>query len=300
MRVLKTLLSLALVARIGAQQPSAYHQLGRAVLREMIETNTTASSGNTTTIAEQLEVRFKDAGFPAADVQVVGPTPKNRNLIVRYRGSGAKKPVLLLAHLDVVEAKPTDWTYDPFKLTEKEGLASNDVGWIFEDRDAHIWLGTGNGASRYDGKSMTNFTTKEGLVHNSVYAIAQDASGRIWFGTQGGISSYDGKSFSNLADQVGRPFVNVRTIVVDRSGNLWFGGQEGAFRYDGKTLATFTSKEGLLDDFVGSMIVDQAGNIWLGHPGGFPGGTGGGPVPLFRHCEPLFQVRMSGACRAPT
>jgi len=121
MRVLKTLLPLALVARIGAQQPSAYHQLGRAVLREMIETNTTASSGNTTTIAEQLEVRFKDAGFPAADVQVVGPTPKNRNLIVRYRGSGAKKPVLLLAHLDVVEAKPTDWTYDPFKLTEKEG-----------------------------------------------------------------------------------------------------------------------------------------------------------------------------------
>jgi streptogramin lyase len=162
------------------------------------------------------------------------------------------------------------------KFTDKDGLGNNDVQWIFEDRDAHIWLGTGNGASRYDGKSMTNFTTKEGLVHNSVYAIAQDASGRIWFGTQGGISSYDGKSFSNLADQVGRPFVNVRTIVVDRSGNLWFGGQEGAFRYDGKTLATFTSKEGLLDDFVGSMIVDQAGNIWLGHPGGFPGGTGGG------------------------
>jgi acetylornithine deacetylase/succinyl-diaminopimelate desuccinylase-like protein len=121
MRVLKTLSALVLATRIGAQQPSAYHQLGRAVLREMIETNTTASSGNTTTIAEQLEVRFKDAGFPAADVQVVGPTPKNRNLVVRYRGSGAKKPVLLLAHLDVVEAKPTDWTYDPFKLTEKEG-----------------------------------------------------------------------------------------------------------------------------------------------------------------------------------
>jgi len=87
----------------------------------MIETNTTASSGNTTTIAEQLQVRFKDAGFAEADVQVVGPTPKNRNLVVRYRGSGAKKAVLLLAHLDVVEAKRTDWTFDPFKLTEQDG-----------------------------------------------------------------------------------------------------------------------------------------------------------------------------------
>ena len=121
MRKLTSLLLLAAATRLAAQQPSAYHQLGRAILREMIETNTTASAGNTTTIAEQLQVRFKDAGFPEADVQVVGPSPKNRNLIVRYRGSGAKKPVMLLAHLDVVEALPSDWTYDPFKLTEKDG-----------------------------------------------------------------------------------------------------------------------------------------------------------------------------------
>ena len=65
---------------------------------------------------------FSDAGFPAADIQVVGPTPKNRNLVVRYRGSGRdKKPILLLAHLDVVEAKREDWTYDPFKFTETDG-----------------------------------------------------------------------------------------------------------------------------------------------------------------------------------
>ena len=108
--------------RLGAQQPSAtYHQLGHAILREMIETNTTGASGNTSPLAEQLAVRFHDAGFSEADAQVVGPTPKNRNLIVRYRGTGARKPVLLLAHLDVVEAKREDWTFDPFVLTEKNG-----------------------------------------------------------------------------------------------------------------------------------------------------------------------------------
>jgi len=93
MRTFKTLLLFAVATRLGSQQPSAYHQLGRAILREMIETNTTASSGNTTTIAEQLQVRFKDAGFAEADVQVVGPTPKNRNLAAqRLRAAAAASP----------------------------------------------------------------------------------------------------------------------------------------------------------------------------------------------------------------
>ncbi|HEX3868222.1 MAG TPA: hypothetical protein VHV78_15770, partial [Gemmatimonadaceae bacterium] len=101
---------------LPAQQESSttFHQLGHAILRELIETNTTASSGNTTTAAEQLAARFTHAGFPAADVQVIGPSVKNRNLVVRYRGTGAHRPILLLAHLDVVEAKREDWTYDPF------------------------------------------------------------------------------------------------------------------------------------------------------------------------------------------
>ena len=108
---------------LPAQQQSAatFHQLGHAILRELIEVNTTAASGSTTTAAEQLATRFRDAGFAAADVEVVGPGVKNRNFVVRYRGTGAHKPVLLLAHLDVVEAKRADWTYDPFVLTERDG-----------------------------------------------------------------------------------------------------------------------------------------------------------------------------------
>jgi acetylornithine deacetylase/succinyl-diaminopimelate desuccinylase-like protein len=114
---------IALVASTATSQqsPATFHQLGRAILRELIETNTTGSTGNTTIAAGQLATRFRDAGFPEADVQVVGPTPKNLNLVVRYRGNGARKPILLLAHLDVVEAKREDWTYDPFQLTEHDG-----------------------------------------------------------------------------------------------------------------------------------------------------------------------------------
>ena len=116
-----TIASTASTAAAQQQSATTFHQLGHAILRELIETNSTASAGNTTIIAQQLQTRFEDAGFPEADVQVVGPTPKNRNLVVRYRGTGAHKPVLLLAHIDVVEAKRDDWTYDPFVLSEHDG-----------------------------------------------------------------------------------------------------------------------------------------------------------------------------------
>jgi acetylornithine deacetylase/succinyl-diaminopimelate desuccinylase-like protein len=109
---------------LAAQQsPAAFHANGLAILREAVETNTTGSSGNTTDLANKLAARFRAAGFAPADMQIVGPTPKNQNFIVRYRGKpgATKKPILLLAHLDVVEAKRDDWTYDPFKLTETGG-----------------------------------------------------------------------------------------------------------------------------------------------------------------------------------
>jgi acetylornithine deacetylase/succinyl-diaminopimelate desuccinylase-like protein len=116
----------ALIASpLVAQQPAiTFHANGHAILREAIETNTTGSSGNTTDLANKLAARFRAAGFPATDIQIVGPTPKNQNLVVRYRGKPgtAKKPILLLAHLDVVEAKREDWTYDPFKFTETGGF----------------------------------------------------------------------------------------------------------------------------------------------------------------------------------
>ncbi len=122
-RTLRVAIAIAWIATpLLAQQPgsSNFHQLGHAILRELIETNTTASAGNTTIAAERLQARFKQAGFAAEDDQVVGPTDKNRNLVVRYRGTGAHKPVLMIAHLDVVEAKREDWTVDPFVLTEKD------------------------------------------------------------------------------------------------------------------------------------------------------------------------------------
>src|SRR6266403_734375 len=117
-----TALLAALSQPLWAGSLPPYQQIGRDIYRELIETDTTHSKGDTTKAAELLARRFRAAGFPKADVQVIGPEPRNKNLVVRYRGTGAKPPVVLLAHLDVVEAKREDWSLDPFHLTEKDGF----------------------------------------------------------------------------------------------------------------------------------------------------------------------------------
>ncbi|MEJ8846940.1 M20/M25/M40 family metallo-hydrolase [Variovorax rhizosphaerae] len=89
--------------------------------KELIEINTTYSVGNTTDAAKAMQKRLLDAGLPAADIEVLEPFPKRGNLLARYRGTGAKKPLLLLAHIDVVEAKKEEWKTDPFKLQEQNG-----------------------------------------------------------------------------------------------------------------------------------------------------------------------------------
>jgi len=100
---------------------SPYQELARSIFSELISTNTTHSTGNTTIAAEAVAKRLKEAGYAEKDVLVIGPEERNRNLVARLHGSGKKPPILFLAHLDVVEARKEDWTFDPFKLTETDG-----------------------------------------------------------------------------------------------------------------------------------------------------------------------------------
>ena len=105
-----------------AQTPTGEQTALREIYRELVEINTTDSVGDNTRAAEAMAARLLAAGFPAADVQVLAPAPRKGNLVARFRGTGARKPLLLLAHLDVVEARREDWTTDPFTLVEKDGF----------------------------------------------------------------------------------------------------------------------------------------------------------------------------------
>jgi acetylornithine deacetylase/succinyl-diaminopimelate desuccinylase-like protein len=114
--------ALLLIQDVGNARQADYQRLGHDILKELIETNTTHSTGSVTLASERMAARLIAAGFPRADVQIVGDVEKKRNLVARYRGKGTRKPVLFLAHLDVVEARREDWSLDPFVLTERDGF----------------------------------------------------------------------------------------------------------------------------------------------------------------------------------
>jgi acetylornithine deacetylase/succinyl-diaminopimelate desuccinylase-like protein len=95
--------------------------LARSIFQELIEINTTDSVGNVTTAATAMAQRLRTAGYPESDLALVGPNARKQNLVVRLRGSGKRRPVLLIGHLDVVEARREDWSTDPFKFVEKDG-----------------------------------------------------------------------------------------------------------------------------------------------------------------------------------
>ena len=117
-------LCLVFAVPMQAQQPSpdgATRTLALDIFKQLIEINTTDSVGSVTAAAEAMAQRFRDAGFPESDIQLLGPNDRKKNVVVRLHGSGKHKPVLLIGHLDVVEARREDWTTDPFKFVEQDG-----------------------------------------------------------------------------------------------------------------------------------------------------------------------------------
>lgn len=116
------LLSLCLTTASQGQIDDATRKLAHDIFKQLIEINTTDSVGNVTTASEAMAQRFRDAGFADSDIQILGPNDRKKNLVVRLHGTGKHKPLLLIGHLDVVEAHREDWTTDPFTFVEKGGF----------------------------------------------------------------------------------------------------------------------------------------------------------------------------------
>lgn len=123
-RAASTVLFATALTSAAVAAPDADEAAFRSLYKQLVETNTTLSAGSCTQAAEEMQARLVAAGIPKSDTQILTPPnrPKDGNLLALLRGSDAKaKPMLLLAHIDVVEAKREDWVRDPFKLVEENG-----------------------------------------------------------------------------------------------------------------------------------------------------------------------------------
>jgi acetylornithine deacetylase/succinyl-diaminopimelate desuccinylase-like protein len=106
---------------LNAQALSAQQQFAHDVYKELVEINTVTPTGDTGRAADAMAARLRAAGFAEADLQVFKPAARKGDLVARLHGTGARKPILLMAHIDVVEARREYWSSDPFKLLEKDG-----------------------------------------------------------------------------------------------------------------------------------------------------------------------------------
>src|SRR5438093_2737195 len=218
-------------SRSGAgAQPAAlapHQQLLREIYQELIEINTTNSVGDNTKAAEAMARRLLNAGFPAADVQVLAPAPRKGNMVARLRGTGARRPLLLLAHLDVVEANREDWSVDPFKLLEQDGYF---YGRGTTDDKAMAAAFVAN-LIRYrqegfvpDRDLIVALTAdEEGGGHNGVAWLLKEhralIDAELALNEGGGGSLKNGRRVSNSIQASEKIFQNYRLEVTNRGGH---------------------------------------------------------------------------------
>ncbi len=195
--VLLTVLATAPLAALGAQPTPlpVEQQEARAILRELVNINSTSGTPGVRRAAQAMANRLLAAGYPAADVQLLGPRPELTALVARLRGrASGKKPILLMAHLDVVAAKRADWPTDPFTMVEKDGwyygrgsednkagvaaIVANLVRWKREkfvpDRDIVVVLSADEETT---GDSMIWLLKHHRAQLDAEYALNTDAGG---------------------------------------------------------------------------------------------------------------------------
>ena len=205
----------------------ADQKLTHDIFKELIEINTTNSVGNTTTAAKAMAARLRTAGFEDKDLFIGGPDPRKGNLVATLRGTGKRKPLLLLAHLDVVEALREDWTTDPFKFEEIDGFyyargASDDkaMAAIFvanlirykqerfvPDRDIIVALTADEEGGDFNGVDWLLKNHKD--LINAVYALNEGGRGQ----------EQDGKKIMNNVQLSEKVFQSFRLEVKNRGGH---------------------------------------------------------------------------------
>jgi len=235
-------------------------QLVRDLLRELIEINTTHSAGSTGKAAEAMAARLRAAGFAPADVQVLGPRPERANLLARFRGSGARRPLLLISHLDVVEARREDWTTDPFRFVEKDGyfygrgtidiksgdaiLVANLIRWKREnykpDRDLIVALTANEEGGDVEENGIRWLLKNHRELIDAEFCINPDG---------GNLETKEGKKLLNELQYAEKGFLSFTLEVKNKGGHSSVPEKENAIYRLSKGLAR-------LSDFDFPVVLD--------------------------------------------
>lgn len=287
-------------APAAAQALSPERQLARDIYRELVEINTTASVGSTTDAANAVAARLRAAGFPTADVQVLVPEGNARkgNLVARLHGAAgsALKPILLLAHLDVVEARKEDWSpeLDPFHFTEKDGFFYGR-GTSDDKAMAAIWI-----ANLIRMK-------REGFVpdRDVVLALTADEEGGDWNGVKwllekhpelvaadfglnegGGGELRQGKHVANKVGTAEKVYIDFTLQVTNAGGHSSVPRRDNAIYHLARGLAR-------LADFTFPAQLNETTRAYFQRMGEIEGGAMGADMKAAAAADPAAIERLS-------
>jgi acetylornithine deacetylase/succinyl-diaminopimelate desuccinylase-like protein len=218
---------LAAVAAADSVSPTADELLVRDIYAELIGIDTTEAHGSTTAAAEAISRHLQAAGFSADEIRILGPKPTKGNLVVRIAGSGQKKPLLLLAHLDVVEAKREDWSVEPFELLERDGYFYGR-GSLDDKPMAAIFTGIAIRMKR-DGVKLNRdvilalTADEEGGPDNGVDWLLKNhrdlVDAAMVINEGGGGRMRDGRYLMNTVQAAEKTYTNFRVEVTDKGGH---------------------------------------------------------------------------------
>jgi ligand-binding sensor domain-containing protein/signal transduction histidine kinase len=151
-------------------------------------------------------------------------------------------------------------------FTTANGLSSNLVLSLFEDREGSIWVGTeAGGLNLLKSKKFYTYTTRDGLPNDLVKAIYQDPQREIWIGSNGGgLTLFKNGKFTTWTTRDGLSSDVVLSLAGDVSGTLWIGTPDGLNRFRDGKFQTYTFADGLSNDLVRSVFVDRSGVLWVG------------------------------------
>ncbi|MBI2924385.1 MAG: response regulator [Verrucomicrobia bacterium] len=191
-----------------------------------------------------------------------------RILYVQDEIPDAERTRLRSLEFHLAPFKKGHWT----TYSSRDGLPSNHIRKFWVDPDGLLWIATGGGVSRFDGKEFSNLTTEDGLLSDRVFNLWREPSGIWWFCTARGVSRYDpalaskGRSaFRNFTDKDGLPPSEIHAVTQSADGVMWFAGNTtGLSRFDGSKFFTYPPKGDFTNTHTMKMTATTNGVMWLG------------------------------------
>ena len=185
------------------------------------------------------------------------------------------RPFLLLAALLLLAGGARGQQVHLRSYGLSEGLAQGQAFALHQDRAGYLWVGTGGGVSRFDGRTFRNFSTVDGLPNNWITAVTESADGTLWIGTEGGLASFDGRTFTAYTTEDGLPDERVLTLAPGQGSGVWIGARSGAAYFDGEAFTAYTTTDGLLGGEVNDILAREDGSVWFATDAGLTRLEGG-------------------------